>query len=135
MNGVSPVPDHLHPAAGVKPWERPVQPEHPMVVEGGLVPGDTRLMAVCLFEELLRTGMSIRDLRSMSLDPNYQALHAIRATLGNEQTDELLAETAGRVGVHRFRIRESVETLTPAGLTIGATGGPCTGHVSNGKGS
>lgn len=129
------MPDHLHLPAGVKPWERPVQPEHPMVIEGGLVPGDTRLMAVCFFEELLRTGMSIRDLRSMSLDPNYQALHAIRATLGDEQTDELLAETAGRVGVHRFRIRESVEAPTPADLTIGATGGPCTKRVSNGKGN
>ncbi len=104
-----------------------------MVVEGGLVDGDTCLMAVCLFEELLRTGITVRDLHSMSTDPSYQALYAIRASLGDRQTDELLSKTASRVGVHRFRVSESAETTTPASLTIGATGGLCTKRVSDGK--
>jgi len=127
--------DKQHIPADVRPWERPVQPDHPMVVEGGLVDGDTRLMAVCLFEELLRTGITVSDLHSMSVDPNYQALYAIRASLGARQTDELLSQTAGRVGVHRFRIRESAEAAATVSLTIGATGGLCTKRASNEKGN
>lgn len=127
--------DQQHIPASVMPWERPVRPDHPMVVEGGLVDGDTRLMAVCLFEELLRTGISARDLRCMSADPNYQALYAIRASLGDQQTDALLSATVGRVGVHRFQTRESTETSMPAMLTIGATDGPRVGPVSDAKGN
>jgi len=104
-----------------------------MVVEGGLADGDTRLMATCLFEEFLRTGHSATDLRAMSVNPSYQALYAIRATLGDLQTDDLLAEAAARVGVHRFRTHESSGTSMPAVLTVGATDDHRAGCVADRK--
>ena len=117
--------NHDHPDA--KPWERPVEPDHPMMVEGGIVDGDTAFMARCLFEELLRGGLSLRELRTMTANPGYQALYAMRTALGPEQLERTLAETAARVGVHRFVTRESTDQTSPATLTIGATDarGPC----------
>jgi len=102
------------------PWERPAEPEHPLVVEGGVIDGDTRLMAVCLFEEMLRHGMSVAELRRLTHDPHYQALHAIRATLGPEETDRLLAQTGARVGVLRWSHREAAGDDRPAALTVSA---------------
>ena len=119
--------DNDHPDA--KPWERPVEPDHPMMVEGGIVDGDTAFMARCLFEELLRGGLSLHDLRAMTCNPQYQALYAIRTALGPERVELELARTAARVGIHRFVTKESIEQFAPATLTIGATdgngGGPC----------
>ncbi len=95
-------PSHgdLHPA------QHPVEPEHPLVVEGCITAGDTRWMLTCLFEELLRSGLGAEELRAMTRNPNYQALHAARAVLGDESVEALLGDAASRIGVHRIRLEE-----------------------------
>lgn len=117
---------HEQSQPSVAPWERPAEPEHPLVVEGGVVDGDTEFMARCLFEELLRSGIGPETLREMTANPEYQALYALRVALGPEQLERVLASTAGRVGIHRFAVREATGSFAPATLTIGARrgGGP-----------
>ncbi len=112
--------DHANQA---KPWERPCEPEHPMILEGGVTDGDTRFMLRCMFEELLAAGLEPDRLREMSRDPNYQALYAARAALGDRATDDLLAETAARIGVHRCRKWESTSHSQEATLTVSGAAG------------
>ena len=102
------------------PGERPYEPDHPMILEGGVTRGDTRFMLRCMFEELLLTGIGSSELQAMSQDPNYQALYAARTALGAKATDALLAETAGRIGVHRFGMWESRSDFKQATLTVTA---------------
>ena len=92
-----------------------------MILEGGLTDGDTRFMLRCMFEELLAAGLEREQLRAMSHDANYQALYAARAALGDRAADDLLAETAARVGVHRCRTWESTSRSQDATLTISAS--------------
>jgi hypothetical protein len=93
--------------------DRPAEPDHPMVLEGGVVPGDTRFMMTCLFEEMLQAGITPRELAEMSVNPRYQALYAGRIALGDEATNSLLAQTAQRIGVHRVRTREALPCGDP----------------------
>lgn len=89
--------EHLHPA------QRPAEPDHPMILEGGVVPGDTRYMAQCLLEEMLQAGLDRDDLLEMSRDPNYQALHAARVTLGDDPFELILQGAAARCGFLRVK--------------------------------
>lgn len=107
--------DASHPA------NRPAEPDHPMILDGSMVPGDVELMARCIFEELLLIGTPIEQLRAMSNDPEYQALYGMRLALG-ARLDELLDETRGRVGVHRHVTHESDNDVRTATLTINASG-------------
>ncbi len=109
-----------HP--GARPWEHPSEPEHPMVVEGGVVDGDTALMLRCLVEELMMTGMAPTQLRAMSRDRRYQALYAARAALGDARTDEIIEGAGRRVGVHRHAVWESADAFRPVTLTISSPG-------------
>ncbi len=88
------------------PGSHPSKPDHPMVVAGQVIPGDTAHMARCLIEELLFAGFSPKAIRGMSQDRNYQALHAARETLGGAGFEDILDEAATRVGTHRLVIRE-----------------------------
>ncbi|MCG3197345.1 MAG: hypothetical protein HUU16_06420 [Candidatus Omnitrophica bacterium] len=89
------------------PGDRPAEPDHPMVLEGGIVPGNTRFMAQCLLEELLLSGLGPTTIRAMAEDRNYQALNAARETLGAAVFEDILDSTAARVGVHRVVTREA----------------------------
>jgi len=102
----------LHPSL------RPAEPDHPMMLDGECVPGDPSLMMRCLVEEMLQLGMSADEVRSMSHDPNYQALHAARVALGDERIDALIDQTAGRVGRHRHRTVEHQGSVQAVALTI-----------------
>ncbi len=82
--------------------ERPVEPDHPMSLEGEVTHGDTEFMVRCLFEEYLRGGYSVAELREMARDDQYQALAAARHVLGDARIDALLADTVACVGVHRI---------------------------------
>jgi len=106
--------DPLHPA------NRPAEPEHPMMLNGGMVLGDVELMARCMFEELLMVGTPADQLRSMTNDPEYQALYSMRDVLG-DRLDEILDQTLQRVGVHRFATSESTSDVRSASLTVNAS--------------
>ena len=71
------------------PADRPQEPEHPMYLDGDVVPGNVSLMVRCMVEEMLQIGMSADELITMSRDTNYQALYAAWQELGNE-FDELV---------------------------------------------
>ncbi|MBW7906551.1 MAG: hypothetical protein LC135_16230 [Phycisphaerae bacterium] len=89
-----------------------------MIVDGGVLPGNTRFMLRCMVEELFRGGMALREIDAMSRDVNYQALFAARTTLGDDAFIALLASAAAGVGVHSCRIRETPPTTFDAALTI-----------------
>jgi len=97
---------------------RPPAPEAPLIVEGGILPGNTRLMLRCMVEELFRGGMALREIDALARDANYQALFAARETLGDDAFGALLASAAVCVGVHSYRIREASTTTFEAALTI-----------------
>jgi len=108
-------PDASHPA------NRPAEPDHPMMLDGAMTPGDVELMARCVFEELLMVGTPAEQLRAMAHDPEYQALYAMRDALGS-RLDELLDESLRRVGVHRHITHESENDVRSATLTVNASG-------------
>jgi hypothetical protein len=89
------------------PFERPEEPDHPMILDGCVTSGDTLFMVRCLLEEMLMAGLPPAQLAEMARTPNYQALYAARLTLGAEVFDRILEETAGRIGTHRFTTREA----------------------------
>lgn len=112
---------HAHPeSARPAPARRPVEPEHPMVLEGGVVEGDTRLMLRILVEELLRAGIKPDDLVRLSRNPEYQALFAARQCLGDDAADQEIRETMARVGAGRAEVWESGARATAATLTVSA---------------
>ncbi len=100
---------------------RPLEPEHPMILDGSITPGDVEFMAVCVFEELLQIGTPIEQLRAMTNDQEYQALYGMRLALG-PRLDEILDRIHARVGSHRHTTRESNNDVRPATLTVNAPG-------------
>ena len=103
------------------PADRPVEPEHPMMLNGQVVPGEVEIMARCLFEELLQVGIAPAEIAAMTHDPNYQALVSMRQQLGDE-LDAILDATVQRVGRHRFRTTEHTGHVQSASLTVSAAG-------------
>jgi hypothetical protein len=97
---------------------RPPAPDAPLIVEGGVLPGDTRFMLGCMIEELLCGGMTPREIDALARDANYQALFAARETLGDDVFRSLLAGAAVRVGSHSCRVRETPPTTFEAALTV-----------------
>ena len=57
--------DQLHPS------QRPAEPEHPMMLDGEVIDGDTNLMFRCMVEDYLMAGQSPRQLLDMCADENY----------------------------------------------------------------
>jgi hypothetical protein len=110
------------PVSLAHPAERPAEPDHPMMLDGHMVPGDVELMIRCMIEELLLLGTSFEDLCAMTREPNYQALYAARCEMGDERMDAVLARTYQRVGRHHHADREHHGDVQPATLTIGRTG-------------
>ena len=111
--------------------QTPIAPEAPMIIEGGVLPGDPGLMLRCMLEELLGGGQSTISLRAMAQDPNYQALHAARAVLGDATFERLIAETAARVGVAHCCVQETPATEFPAELTISRASDATRGGASH----
>lgn len=107
--------------AMVHPSLRPAEPDHPMVVEGGVIDGDTELMFRCMVEEYLMSGHTPEAILAMCRQPNYQAFHAAIHSIGIERGVAIVSEAAGRVGCHRVQFSESTTTTEPATLTLGAT--------------
>lgn len=75
-------------------------------------------MARCMLEELLQVGMSAERLTAMTRDPEYQALYALRITLGDDVLDQLIDKTISRVGQHRHRTVEHTGDVQSVPLTI-----------------
>ena len=115
--------DHTSPGP-VPPWQRPVEPEHPMMLEGAVIDGDTALMFRCLVEEYLMAGQSPGQILEMCMVENYQALYAARRVLGAGPAEAIIREAAQRVGQHRVRVWESGMQARSVTLTIGATANP-----------
>lgn len=90
---------------------RPQEPDHPMMLDGDVVPGETALMMRCLFEEFLRNGSTPAELSAMCANDEFQALAAARHVLGVERVESILREAAGAVGVQRFVEREALPCL------------------------
>ena len=86
---------------------RPLEPDHPMVLEGGLVDGDLRLMVRCQLEDMLLIGTPPQVLLAMANDTSYQGLYAARQALGGTAFDKIFEDTLTRIGVHRASCRES----------------------------
>lgn len=107
--------DHPHTE---NPAERPAEPEHPMLLDGGSAPGDMALMARCMTEDLFQSGLSLQEVLEMSRDPNYQALFSMRVGLGDVRFEELVTGSAARVGRHRYRVNENTGTTQPVTLTV-----------------
>lgn len=103
------------------PADRPLEPDHPMMLKGDVVPGDAAIMFRCMVEELLQVGIAPEELARMSRDANYQALYAARRSLGDEVVDRLLAETLARVGRHRHRTSEHTGDVQSVSLTVNAS--------------
>lgn len=101
--------------------DRPAEPDHPMLLDGALVPGDLMLMVRCMLEEMLQVGLSPAELADMSRDENYQALFAARRSLGDSHFDELLDQIVRRVGRHRYRTVEATGDVQGVALSIGQT--------------
>lgn len=107
--------------ARTHPADRPVQPEHPMMLDGGIVPGDPALMATCMVEELLMMGMAPDQLRAMTRSAEYQALHAARRALGDQAMDALVDDAIRRIGWVRHRTMEHHGDVQSVTLTVGRT--------------
>jgi hypothetical protein len=103
------------------PADRPAEPDHPMSLEGGFVPGDVALMVTCMVEELLQLGTPTEEIRRMSRQQNYQALFASRYELGDAAMDDIIDDAGRRVGVHRHRDREHTGDVQGVTLSIGGS--------------
>lgn len=114
-----------HEHENVHPALRPVEPEHPMMLDGEVTPGDTEFMLRCFFEEYLLSGMASEQIWSMCLDPQYQALHAARLALGDERSRALLEDVLRCVGQRRVVFHETgCETCSLTSLRAPSTKGP-----------
>lgn len=112
---------HEDDAIASHPAERPAEPDHPMMLNGQIVPGDVEIMARCLFEELLQVGIAPAEIAAMTHDSNYQALISMRQQLG-AGLDAILDATVQRIGRHRFRTSEHTGHVQSASLTVSAAG-------------
>ena len=100
------------------PWQKPLEPDHPMILKGGSVPGDPELMMRCLFEELLANGISADEIRRMLRSRLYGALHVGRQALGEARVLELLDQAASRAGMIQARVWEAPDSVLDVTLTI-----------------
>jgi len=112
---------HETDRADLPPWQRPAEPDHPMMVEGGIIDGDTQLMFRCMVEEYLLAGHAPRTILEMCSQPGYQAFHAAMHSLGRARGESIIADAAARVGHHRVRFFESAATATSVALTMSAS--------------
>ncbi|MCW5776745.1 MAG: hypothetical protein KIS87_09925 [Phycisphaeraceae bacterium] len=119
---------HEDDSHAVHPSLRPLEPEHPMSLEGGVVFGDTDFMLRCLVEELLMAGLTPDELRRMARDGEYQGLHAALCAMGQTRVDGVITEAASRVGTCTLRVVERHDRFTPATLTVHASAGVSSKH-------
>lgn len=115
--------NHDTDRADLPPWQRPAEPDHPMMVEGDVIDGDTSLMFRCMVEEYLLGGHSPREILDMCSRPEYQAFHAAMLSIGRTRGESIIADAAACVGHHRVRFSESSATATSVTLTMNASAG------------
>lgn len=102
------------------PKDRPLEPEHPMSLEGGFVDGDPAFMLQCLAEDFLHAGIDAQELLRISRDPFYQALFAARKAVGDARADQILASAAAKTCAVRITVWESGAQDAPVDLTVSA---------------
>lgn len=105
------------------PWMRPAEPDHPMIVEGDVIDGNTELMFRCMVEEYLLAGHGSGAIRDMCRQENYQAFYAAVRALGESRAESIILDCAARVGRHRIRFVESGAQAKQATLTVSAQAG------------
>lgn len=106
------------PVGEVHPKDRPVEPEHPMMLDGGVVPGDVELMARCMIDEMLLLGTSADEIAAMARTPEYQAFFAARHAMGAERFEAVLRDASRRLGRHRHRTVEAAGDTRSVTLTV-----------------
>ena len=87
--------------------DKPLEPDHPMLMDGRVIPGDTAFMVRCQIEDFLQLGMDPQTIEKMANDPRYGGLYASRRVLGDEFFLRILTDTVQRIGVHVASFRES----------------------------
>jgi len=113
--------DQADTPADTHPKDRPAEPEHPMMLDGGVVPGDPSLMATCMIEELLMLGTPASEVRAMSRSSQFQAFHAARCALGDVAMDALVDDALRRIGSLRHRTHENTGDTRSVDLSVGRT--------------
>ncbi len=98
--------DSIEKEIGNLSINKPSEPDHPMLLDGRVIPGDTVFMVRCLFEEMLFAGLTSNRLMEMSHSPYYQGLYAARTALGDSKFNEILHDVSARIGVHQVRVSE-----------------------------
>jgi hypothetical protein len=86
--------------------DRPAEPDHPMMLDGEVAPGDTEFMLRCFFEEYVQQGMSADDLWQMCSGTYFQALHAGLAVLGEKRVRTIIDSVVRDMAGLRVRHRE-----------------------------
>jgi hypothetical protein len=90
--------------------DKPFEPDHPMLMDGRVIPGDTAFMVRCQVEEYLQLGILPQTIENMANNPRYGGLYASRRVLGDEVFLRILADTVQRIGVHAASFQESETT-------------------------
>ncbi|MBI2370826.1 MAG: hypothetical protein HYV08_11430 [Deltaproteobacteria bacterium] len=81
--------------------------DDPMEMVGVLVPdGDPELLAECMVEEYVRTGMGDEEILRLFTHPCYTGTHAIYRSRGEAYVRDLLARARARWGRPRFATEE-----------------------------
>jgi len=97
---------------------RPKEPEHPQILDGGVVDGDPAFMLHCLAEDYLNAGTTHTEIDRMSRDPFYQALYAAREAVGDEMADTIIERAACRSSAMHIKVWESTALDVPVDLTV-----------------
>jgi hypothetical protein len=87
--------------------DKPLEPDHPMLMDGWVIPGDTAFMVRCQIEDFLQLGLDPRTIETMANNPHYSGLYASRRVLGVEAFLRILADAVQRIGVHVSSFQES----------------------------
>ncbi len=115
-----------HEHATLPPWMRPAEPDHPMMIDGGVTSGDAALMLRCMVEEYLLAGHAPQAILAMCENAEYQAFHAAMHSLGRDRAAAIISDAAKRVGHHHVQFSESTATAQATTLTISAPAGAAT---------
>lgn len=104
------------------PAQLPAEPDHPMELNGCLVPGDPALMLRIQLEEYMMTGTPLHELRRMMNEPQYQSLYGAAKAIGHEKATATFNRLAAAVGSLRCTLTEYQGQSDAVDLTINATG-------------
>jgi hypothetical protein len=86
--------------------DRPLEPEHPKMLSGGMADGDPAFMLRCIAEDYVLAGTGVDELRAMSKQPRYGALYAAWLAVGEAAAARIFDELAARLPRLRYRTQE-----------------------------